>query len=161
MPLILCVAGPLGSDWTAVPSDYGCLAHLPTIIRGILLSIACKGTDWNKGFAFLLLLCGDVSHNPGPDYSDLPLSSSTSPIFASANVNGLVSKLDDVRTLLHEHRLHVLAVQETKSGHKIMDREVDVDGFALFRKDRGSGRVWWGSGSLHCFDSASYFAKKG
>ena len=63
-------------------------------------------------------------------------------VIASLNVNSLLLHLDEVKLLLHEKGIHILAVNETKVDSKITDDLLEIEGFTLHREDRsrnGSG----------------------
>jgi hypothetical protein len=54
----------------------------------------------------------------------------------SANINGLRGKLDRLKVLAAVDSPDVMACQETKMGLKAESKNVMVDGYQLFRKDR-------------------------
>ena len=63
---------------------------------------------------------------------------------ASLNVNSLSAHIDEVRILLDDKFLDVLAIQETKLNNSQRDFEFYIPGFDLVRRDRitdGSGGV--------------------
>ena len=59
------------------------------------------------------------------------------------NVNGLRGKLSEVRMLLQNTGLDILAITETKITGDTTDDEIGIDGYCVVRKDRDSngGRV--------------------
>ncbi len=116
----------------------------------------------------ILLSCGDIATNPGPSSSggldcsfqslpgEVPISNTTHPLFLSFNANSLLSKIDEVRSLCSVYHPAAICVQETKLDARIISREVDIDGYSLFRCDRnrnGGGVAIYACDSLspqHC-----------
>ncbi len=66
----------------------------------------------------------------------VPLSMLSDPVFGSANVNSLTSKIDDVHAFLAAHCFAGLAIQETKLCAKIDPSLLIIPNYELFRKDR-------------------------
>lgn len=52
------------------------------------------------------------------------------------NVNGLYHKLDEVKVLLEETKIDILALTETRLQDAATDSEIAIKGYMLFRKDR-------------------------
>ncbi len=88
----------------------------------------------------------DVSANT-TESGECPLSPTTppaapicnlfqQPLILSVNCNGLLSKIDEIRSILCATDPDVLAIQETKLDSSISDSEVSVCGYTIFRKDR-------------------------
>ncbi|XP_057295887.1 uncharacterized protein LOC130624320 [Hydractinia symbiolongicarpus] len=55
---------------------------------------------------------------------------------AHLNINGLSSKLDYVKLLLHQTKLDVFSICETKIDDTITDNDVKIDGYVCYRNDR-------------------------
>ena len=55
---------------------------------------------------------------------------------ASINVNGLVKHIDEIKLLLIEKNIHILAINETKLDETIEDNIISIDKYKLHRKDR-------------------------
>ena len=55
---------------------------------------------------------------------------------ASLNVNSLITKIDEIRLLVKNEKIDILAINETKIDHKIDDRLVSLGDFCLCRYDR-------------------------
>ncbi len=74
-----------------------------------------------KTALLLLLLCGDISTNPGPSVllADLPVGTPKSPLFGSVNLCGLLSKLHDIGCLTATQHPQALALQETHLSAKV------------------------------------------
>ena len=57
-------------------------------------------------------------------------------IIASINVNGLVKHIDEIKLLLIEKNIHILAINETILDETIEDNIISIDKYKLHRKDR-------------------------
>ena len=55
---------------------------------------------------------------------------------ASLNVNSLITKIDEIRLLVKNEKIDILAINETKIDHKIDDRLISLEDFSLCRYDR-------------------------
>ena len=55
---------------------------------------------------------------------------------ASISVNGLVKHIDEIKLLLIEKNIHILAINETILGETIEDNIISIDKYKLHRKDR-------------------------
>ena len=55
---------------------------------------------------------------------------------ASLNVNSLIMRIDEIRSLVKNENIDILAMNETKIDHKIDDRLISLDDFSLCRYDR-------------------------
>ncbi len=62
---------------------------------------------------------------------------------ASLNVNSLLLHVDEIRMLLNELGIHILAINETKLANTINDNLVNIDGYTIKRcdRDRNGGGV--------------------
>ena len=69
---------------------------------------------------------------------------------AHLNINGLFHKLSEVKFLLEETKLDVLAVTETHLHEKIKDDDLHIDNYCIGRHDRQNSDNCWG-GSLIYF----------
>jgi len=56
--------------------------------------------------------------------------------FAHLNINGISSKLDQIRIILFESNLDILCLNETKIDDNTKDTDINIPGYTLFRKDR-------------------------
>ena len=56
--------------------------------------------------------------------------------FGHINVNGLVNKLSQIKTLLQESNISILAVSETHLAESVDDSKISIDGYLIIRKDR-------------------------
>ena len=55
---------------------------------------------------------------------------------AHLNTNGLLSKLDFLKIMMHKYKFDVLCISESKLDTNILDSEIKIDGYELFRLDR-------------------------
>ena len=54
-----------------------------------------------------------------------------------SNVNGLINKMDEIRTCLCVyHDINVLCITETQLKKSVLDAEIEIEGYKFFRKDR-------------------------
>ena len=62
------------------------------------------------------------------------------------NVNGLENKLSEIKILLKESNLHVLAIAETHLSEATEDSKIAIEGYLFIRNDRkGKGNNWGGT----------------
>ena len=75
---------------------------------------------------------------------------------AHLNVRGIIGKINEVRLLLLDSRLDVLAITETHLRGDINSSEISVDGYKIARLDRtyksGGGCVIFFSNNLCCYE---------
>ena len=64
--------------------------------------------------------------------------------FAHINVNGLLHKIDEIRLLLSEPKIDILAITETHLHDNISDTDIDIDDYSIIRKDRLDQKNNWG-----------------
>lgn len=72
---------------------------------------------------------------------------------AALNVNSLSAHIDEIRILLAENPLDILAINETKLNESNQDNEVYVPGYEIVRRDRLSDG---GGGVCFYIDSHEY-----
>ena len=123
-----------------------------------------------------LFISGDISVNPGPltrsqsakskDITDRlypslhgELSSFKGLKIGRLNVNGLLSKIHDVKVLLIALKLDILAISETHLQCRTKDEDIYIPGYKIARRDRTDGRKGGGSliyfaEDLNAFDSS-------
>lgn len=64
---------------------------------------------------------------------------------AHLNVNGLLNKIEQVRLLLYESKINILAISETHLSSTVSNAELEIHNYSLVRKDRqGCGNNWGG-----------------
>ena len=57
-------------------------------------------------------------------------------VIASINVNSLSLHLDEIKCLVKEKDIHILALNETKLDKDISDRVLEIEGYSFERLDR-------------------------
>ena len=55
---------------------------------------------------------------------------------AALNINSLIAHIEEVRVLIHEANIDILAINETKLDASIHSNEVNLPGYEIIRKDR-------------------------
>ena len=78
----------------------------------------------------------DDSESPFPELREALMSSSNGLCCAHININGLLNKIDQVRSLLLETRIDVLAISETHLSGNISNVELKIENYSFTRKDR-------------------------
>ena len=61
---------------------------------------------------------------------------------ASLNVNSLLLHIDEIRMLVNELGIHILAINETKLDNSIDDSLVSIAGYTMKRCDRDRTGGW-------------------
>jgi len=57
-------------------------------------------------------------------------------VIASLNINSLLSHIDKLRVLMHDSKIDILSIKETKLDSTVHDSDVYIPGFELVRKYR-------------------------
>ena len=73
---------------------------------------------------------------------------------AHLNVDGMRSKLSQIRILLQEVKFDILAVSESKISNKIEDNVIKIEGYNIYRSDRnvnGGGVLIYYKESLNLY----------
>ncbi len=92
-----------------------------------------------------------IQISPPQTPSPVPrIRSQSHPLILSVNCNSLLSKIDEIRSILCTSDADILAVQETKLDSSINDAEIAVPGYSIFRNDRS-----WNSGGVLLFIRSS------
>ena len=55
---------------------------------------------------------------------------------ASLNINSLLSHIDELRVFMHDSKIDILSINETKLDSTVHDSDVYIPGFEIVRKDR-------------------------
>ncbi len=80
---------------------------------------------------------GRIADLDDSDLDSVPVSTNNYPVFFSANVNSLTSKLElGIKPLIEHYKFPLLAIQESKLDSTITDNEICIPDYLLFRKDR-------------------------
>ena len=129
-----------------------------------------KGLKFLSTFELLIVLslilirCGDIELNPGPEL-DSDSSSSTASAFSDLelknkfsvvhyNVQSILNKVDIIQSELQQ--FDVISLTETWLDNTISDDEIIFNGFNLFRRDRVSDR----HGDVCVFVKRELYAKR-
>ena len=75
---------------------------------------------------------------------------------ASLNVNSLLAHIDELRVLLADLPIDVLAINETKLDNSVNDNEVYIPGYEIIRSDRNSKGRSGGGVCLYVRSAMSY-----
>jgi len=63
---------------------------------------------------------------------------------AHLNINGLLKKIHQVRVLVEETKLGILAISETHLSSEISDDDIKIENYSFLRKDRQDDSCWGG-----------------
>ncbi|CAB3979113.1 RNA-directed DNA polymerase from transposon BS [Paramuricea clavata] len=82
--------------------------------------------------------CQDVPSNSllGIDSEINIIAKSKGLKIANLNVNSLMKHLDEIRLILNNNALDILAINESKIDNQISNNEIHIDGFNIICKDR-------------------------
>ena len=96
----------------------------------------------------LLLLSGDISLNPGPTPNSVcqffwKLFENKGFHFLDLNINSILPKLDELKTIAGNTKAAIIGVTESKVGNSISDSEVKNPGYCIIRyaRNRNGGGV--------------------
>ena len=97
----------------------------------------------------LLLLCGDISPNPGPQPSSSLKRFTGKRGFKILyqNINGISEKIDSVRGILQHKNIQIFGFTESHVYASVTDAEISVGGYKTKRLDRKNGT----HGGVICF----------
>ena len=101
----------------------------------------------------LLLLSGDISLNPGPTPNSVPQGIH----FLYLNINSILPKLDELKTIAGNTKAAVIGITESKVDNSISDSEVGIPGYCVLLCDRnrnGGGVAYYVKQDL-CFNLRS------
>ena len=101
----------------------------------------------------LLLRFGDVEKNPGPPTTTNTGDKNKKNKFLTVihvNTRSLLRHFDDVSSLVSSERPHILALSETWLDSSVVDGEVHIPGYTLFRFDRNRSG---GGVAIYCADN--------
>ena len=57
-------------------------------------------------------------------------------VIASLNINGLNTKVDELREIVSEKGIQIMGINETKVSPSLPDNIISIDGYSIVRKDR-------------------------
>ena len=89
----------------------------------------------------LLLLCGDISPNPGPQTSPSLKRFTRKRGFKilHQNLNGISEKIDSVRGILQHENIQIFGFTENRLNASVTDAQISVDGYKTETLDRKNG----------------------
>jgi hypothetical protein len=76
---------------------------------------------------------------------------------ASLNVTSLTKHIDELRVLLVDHPIDVLAINETRLDSTINDNEVHISGYEIVRRDRSVNGRFGGGVVILCSLQSKFF----
>ena len=79
---------------------------------------------------------------------------------AHINVNGLFYKLHEIKLLLQETRLDVLAITETHLHKHIENDQLEIEGYGIARKDRQNSENNWGGCLIYFAEDLNAFERE-
>ena len=103
-----------------------------------------------RGKNILLLCCGDVERNPGPNPAARNKNNKESPLTTiHINARSLLRHFEDVACLVSTEHPHILAVSETWLDSSVTDEQIHLPGYNIFRSDRNRNG---GGVAVYCLD---------
>ena len=73
------------------------------------------------------------------------------------NINSLQNKFEDLKLLINDFKAQVIFLSETKIDSSYPSKQVKIDGYNIYRKDRVKGG---GGGGVMAYVSSSLSSKK-
>lgn len=105
---------------------------LTTDFKSHIASLPTSSRIPNQWFA-----CREC-HNITPKGGLRRLSFGRGIVIACLNINSLVAHIDELRIIIHDTKIDILAINETKLDHTISDCEVYLPNFEIVRRDRST-----------------------
>ena len=87
---------------------------------------------------YIQLLAGDLELNPRPNQVNTlwdPFNNKGLH-FVHLNINSLLPKIDELRTIARDTKAAIIALTESKLDATIFDSEISISGYNVLRKDR-------------------------
>ena len=93
----------------------------------------------------LLSLSGGISLNPGPTPNSVSQSfwkpfENKSLQFLYLNINNILPKLDELKTITENTKASIIGITESKVDNSISDSEVEIPGSCILRCDWNRNR---------------------
>ena len=111
--------------------------------------------NFSRGYNILLLRAGDVERNPGPS-NDVcrtrKVDQKKMLTIIHLNARSLLCHFDDIASLVSKYRPEVLALSETWLDTSVIDSEINLPNYCLFRCDRSRSG---GGVAVYCADHLS------
>ena len=99
-------------------------------------------------YQMLLFLSGNISLNPGPTPNSISQSfrklfENKGLHFLFLNVNSILPRLDELKTIAGNTKAAIIGITESKVDNSISDSEVEIPGYCILRCDsnRNGGGV--------------------
>ena len=113
------------------------------LLKSNLCLLAISKMKYRNHFLFfqlLLLLSGDISPNPGPQNPQVdkmwePFKKSGLH-FVHINVNSLLPKIDEVRSIAQKTNAALIGITESKLDDSVPNSEINLSNYILIRNDR-------------------------
>lgn len=105
--------------------------------------------NFNGYIAGLLLLCGDISCNPGPDGRNDTVHGTKHPCFqlrekglklCHLNVRSLPRHFEEIKMLMLINNFDLFAMSETWLNSTWSDPELEIDNYTIYRYDRNDAK---------------------
>ena len=120
----------------------------------------------NNGIALNALLVGLIKYllrreeNGQNMYDELKTKLETNGVkLTHINVNGLLNKLSEIKFLLLETKLDILAITESHLNPDVKDEQIQIEGNNIARKDRATDNNWGGC-LIYFSDSLTAFERE-
>ena len=119
-------------------------------------------------FQHLLLLSGDISLNPGPNQEYQLNNETWSPFkkrglhFLHININSLLPKIDELRSIAEKSKAAVIGISETKLDKSVLNSEIDIVNYVIIQRDRnrnGGGVACYIRSDI-CFNELNIFSNQ-
>ena len=156
----------LGTELIKITGEINNAEMLMSSRYFALNKLRIKRNKCFKLYYLLILLCGDVSLNPGPSQYPPYNDDKFEPFrkrglhFLHINVNSLLSKIDELRDVVGHTKPAILGITESKLDSSASDQDVNISGYSILRSDRNryGGGVACYSRTDICFNRRSVFS---
>ena len=99
-----------------------------------------KFKNYFNFYQLLLLLSGDINPNPGPQDPQIEniweIFNKKGLHFLHININSLLPKIDEVRSIAEKSNAAVIGITESKLDDSVQNSEIKIDNYSLIRCDR-------------------------
>ena len=101
-------------------------------------------SDYRCVIVLLLLISGNVHHNPGPGFAESAVIFNTPTEFKTRsglgfmhlNVRSMIAKMDMIRIWAHTTDADVIVISETWLNKAVLNKDINIDGYNVYRTDR-------------------------
>ena len=99
-----------------------------------------KFKNHSNFYQLLLMLSGDINPNPGPQEPQIEnvweIFNKKGLHFLHININSLLPKIDEVRSIAEKSNAAVIGITESKLDDSVENSEIKIDKYSLIRCDR-------------------------